>query len=308
MNASQFRSRLKPWILPLAMLTGALAHNHIGLLAPLAPYLIFVMLFIAFCRINPRQITLGRLSWRLLMVQLVGSMALYFVLLPVDETLAQGAFICVFCPTATAAPVITGLLGGSVSRLVSYSLVSNIAVASLAPGLFTMMGSGHMDYFDSVRLIAMRVVPLIVAPLVAAFVLSALWPRAHKAVASHQGLSFYVWAVSLIIVVGQAVSFVLAEPPAMIPVMIALAVLSGLACVGQFYVGRRIGRGAVADPVSGGQGLGQKNTVLAVWMAMTYLNPVSSVAPAAYVAWQNTINSIQIYMHQRRETKVGAKQ
>ena len=33
---------------------------------------------------------------------------------------------------------------------------------------------------------------------------------------------------------------------------------------------------------------------------MTYLNPLSSVAPAAYVAWQNTINSWQLYRHQRK--------
>jgi BASS family bile acid:Na+ symporter len=52
---------------------------------------------------------------------------------------------------------------------------------------------------------------------------------------------------------------------------------------------------ACGDKVAGTQGLGQKNTVLAIWMALTYLNPISSVAPAAYVAWQNTINSLQLY-------------
>ena len=56
----------------------------------------------------------------------------------------------------------------------------------------------------------------------------------------------------------------------------------------------------MGDKISGAQGLGQKNTVLAIWMAMTYLNPLSSVAPAAYVAWQNTINSWQLYRHQRK--------
>lgn len=53
--------------------------------------------------------------------------------------------------------------------------------------------------------------------------------------------------------------------------------------------------------IDASQGLGQKNTVLAIWMALTYLHPVSSVAPAAYVAWQNTINSAQLYFKMRRE-------
>ncbi|MDE7236460.1 MAG: hypothetical protein K2N66_01395, partial [Paramuribaculum sp.] len=85
----------------------------------------------------------------------------------------------------------------------------------------------------------------------------------------------------------------------------ALAVGAGVACVLQFVIGRRIGC-RCGDRIAGAQGLGQKNTVLAVWMALTYLNPVASIAPAAYIAWQNTINSIQLYHHARR-LRVEAK-
>jgi BASS family bile acid:Na+ symporter len=90
------------------------------------------------------------------------------------------------------------------------------------------------------------------------------------------------------------VSFILKEPASYIPEMIILALVSLLTCLAQFGIGRRIGA-ACGDKVAGTQGLGQKNTVLAIWMALTYLNPISSVAPAAYVAWQNTINSLQLY-------------
>ena len=45
------------------------------------------------------------------------------------------------------------------------------------------------------------------------------------------------------------------------------------------------------DPVSSGQGLGQKNTILAVWMAQTYLHPLTAIAPSGYILWQNMINS-----------------
>ena len=65
-------------------------------------------------------------------------------------------------------------------------------------------------------------------------------------------------------------------------------------CVLQFYAGRRIGL-RFSDRIAGAQGLGQKNTVLAIWMALTYLDPIASVGPAAYVAWQNIINSAQLY-------------
>ncbi|MDE7135573.1 MAG: transporter, partial [Muribaculaceae bacterium] len=63
-----------------------------------------------------------------------------------------------------------------------------------------------------------------------------------------------------------------------------------------FYIGRKIGK-KFGDTVSGGQSLGQKNTVLAVWLAMTYMNPTASIAPAAYIAWQNIVNSWQLVKH-----------
>lgn len=300
MKYQQVLSRLKPWMLPLAMLCGLLFHNAIEAVAFLTPWLIFAMLFITFCRIEPREFRITGLSVSLLAVQLAGSAALYAALLPVSRDVAQGAFICIFCPTATAAPVITGMLGGSVARLATFSLVSNSAVAILAPAAFTLMGSNDIVFFSSFQTIAMRVLPLILGPLALALVLRAGAPKIHSRISSSQSIGFYLWAVSLIIVVGRAVSFVMAEPASKIPELIALALVAAGVCVAQFAIGRRLGR-RYGDRIAGAQGLGQKNTVLAIWMALTYLNPITSVAPAAYIAWQNTINSIQIYYKQRKE-------
>lgn len=301
MKGSEIRQRLKPWILPIAMVAGLLFHEYISYVSFLAPYLIFAMLFITFCKINPHEFKITRFSGYLLSVQILGALALYLALRPVSADIAQGVFICIFCPTATAAPVITGMLGGSVARLVAYSLASNITVALLAPILFAWMGTDHIDILSAAATISARVVPLIVAPLIAALAARKITPRFHHEVASRQALSFYIWAVSLFIVVGRSVSFIMDEPPSKIPEIIVIALCAGIACGLQFIIGRRIGA-RWGDKISGAQGLGQKNTVLAIWMALTYLNPISSVGPAAYVAWQNTINSLQLYYKQKRDT------
>lgn len=300
MRYSEFLRRLKPWMLPLAMLCGLLFHNAIEAVAFLTPWLIFAMLFITFCRLDPKKMRITGLSLSLLAVQLGGAVAVYLALLPVSVDVAQGAFICVFCPTATAAPVITGMLGGNISRLATFSLVSNMAVAVTAPAAFTLMGTTEIDFAESVSTIALRVLPLILGPLVTALVLKGVASSVHQCISSSQSIGFYLWAVSLIIVVGRAVSFVMKEPPSRIPELVALALVAGVVCIVQFVVGRRIGR-RYGDRIAGAQGLGQKNTVLAIWMALTYLNPVTSVAPAAYIAWQNTINSLQIYLKQKKE-------
>lgn len=288
------------------MLCGVIFHNHMHILEPVAPYLIFVMLFITFCKVKPSEFRITRLSWGLLTVQVAGSLAVYFALRPLlGEEIAQGAFICVFCPTATAAPVITGMLGGSVPRLATFSIVSNITVAILAPVIFTEMAAdgNAISFLGTIAQISAKVIPLIIAPLLLAFML--LWraPKLHHQVADRQALSFYIWAISLFIVVGRAVSFVMAEPTDRIPEMIILAAVSCVMCCAQFYLGRRIGR-RCGDKIAGAQGLGQKNTVLAIWMALTFLHPITSVAPAAYVAWQNIINSTQLYIKTRRDAAI----
>lgn len=296
MNAREFQRRAKPWVLPLAMLCGLLFHPWLEAVAWVVPYLIFTMLTITFCRVRPRQFELSTMLWIMLAIQLAGSAVVFLVLRPFSLDVAQAIFICVLCPTATAAPVVTGMLGGSVPRVAAYSVLCNLAVALLAPLLFVWVGGGAaaMSFADEFKSVALQVAPLIVLPLALAFGLYFFAPKVHSAIGSVQGVSFYLWAVSLVVVVGRAVAFILAEPAAAIPEMIVIALGAGVVCVLQFAAGRRIGR-RYGDAVSGAQGLGQKNTVLAIWMALTYLNPIASIGPAAYIVWQNSINSAQLY-------------
>lgn len=290
-------------MLPIAMLLGIILHNYIGYVAFLSKYIIFAMLLITYTRLKIKDFQIGGYIWWLLAAQIFGAVGAYFIIKPLNELIAQGVFICIICPTATAAPVITGMLGGSISKVATYSLFSNIAIALLAPPLLSWLGTEggtntNIGFTDSLYKISITVLPLILGPLVVAFIMKKYAPKAHKSLSTHQGLSFYIWALALIIVVGNSVSFILEEPASMIPVIILLALASLLACIAQFAAGRAIG-GRYGDKISGAQSLGQKNTVLAIWLALSYLNPVVSIAPAAYVAWHNTINSWQIYRHEK---------
>lgn len=305
MSLSSFNQRLKPWMLPIAMVCGVFFHEALNHAQWAVPYLIFTMLLITFCRVRPSDLRIDGMIWRLLLVQLVGTVAVFLALRPVDLSLAQAVMICVLCPTATAAPVVTGMLGGSIGKVASYSIVSNIMAALLAPAMFVWCGSqSDILFFDEFMLISMKVAPMIVFPLGLAMLLYFTAPKIHAVVADAQKITFYLWSVSLLLVVGKSVSFVLEEPSDAIPMMIAMAVGAGVVCVAQFYIGRRIGR-RYNQPVSCAQGLGQKNTVLAVWMAVNYLNPISSIGPAAYIAWQNSINSLQIYLKMKRDRRTN---
>lgn len=287
-------------MLPLAMLTGALSYRLVGYISFLTPYLIFTMLLLTFCKLSPREMRLHPLHKWLLLIQLVGCVVVYGLVYLYDPVVAQGALICVLAPTATSAAVITGMLGGSVAFLTNYVLLCNIGVAIMAPVLFSFMGSqSEMPFFESFLFICCQVGPLLILPLVFAWSLRAFLPKLHARILSVHKLSFYLWAVALTIVTGSTVRFLVEQQDPDYTVEIGLAVVSLVICVGQFLLGRRLGK-TYGDPVSSGQGLGQKNTILAIWMAQVYLNPIASIAPAAYVLWQNSINSYQLWLKGRK--------
>jgi len=290
-------------MLPLAMLTGALAYQVVGHLTFLTPYLIFTMLLVTFSKLSPHDMRLHPLHKWLLLIQLVGCIVVYGVVYLYDPVVAEGALICVLAPTATSAAVITGMLGGSVAFLTNYVLLCNIGVALAAPLLFSFLGTNSdMPFLDSFLFICRQVGPLLLLPLLVAWSMRAFLPKVHAKMISIHKLSFYLWAVALTIVTGSTVKFLVEQEDPDYSTEIGLAVVSLIICVCQFLLGRRLGK-PFGDPVSSGQGLGQKNTILAIWMAQVYLNPISSVAPAAYVLWQNTINSYQLWLKGRRESK-----
>jgi len=296
------RSQLKTLMLPIAMIAGAIFYPWMGYLTFLSPYLIFTMLFITYCKLRISDFKPNRFEITLLAVQLSLAAAAYGMTFFWNKTLAEGVFICFFIPTATAAPVITAMLGGSISRVATYSLMCNAVVAVAGPLVLAAIGEhADMTFLQSFKLILSQVFPLIIMPLVFALILRYSLPKIHSRIVEMQQLSFYLWAVSLFIVVGSCVSFAIKNwTPDATLTMVLLAIGALVACLVQFKIGRIIG-GRFGDRVSGGQGLGQKNTVLAVWLALAYMNPMASIAPAAYVAWQNSINSWQLMRHERNK-------
>ena len=285
------------------MLGGILFHNHIDKLSFITPYLIFIMLTITYTKLKISEFRITKFQWSLLGVQILGGALFYAALYFINPNIAAGAFICFFMPTATAAPVITGMLGGSITKIATYSLLSNLIVAIAAPSCLSFIRGNGIDFMESFTTICAEVIPMLLIPFVTAILLKISVPRIHSAIASHQSISFWIWALSLFIVMGQAVSFMIKQPAEELPEMFFLTIAAlGVCCV-QFFIGRKIGS-HFGDKISGAQGLGQKNTILGLWMTLTYLNPIVSVAPAAYIVWQNTINSWQLYRKTKHENKL----
>ena len=91
------------------------------------------MLLVPYCKISLTRIRIKPLHLFLILIQIIGGLGIYTALSFYDPLVAQGIFICVLAPTATSAAVITGMLGGNVASLATFSLLSNLCVAVLSP-------------------------------------------------------------------------------------------------------------------------------------------------------------------------------
>ena len=294
---------VKTVAMPSAMLVGAVLCRPVTALETwsgrmVTPVLIFLMLFVTFCRVRPSEMRLSMLHGWLLLFQTIACVGVYFLLLPLDRTVAQGAMICVLAPVAMAAVVIGGMLGANVATMATYSLLCNMTVALLAPAVLSFAGTGACSFAGMLA----RIVPLLVLPFAAAQCCRAVLPGVAGWVAAHSQISFYLWLVSLAIVIGRTTAFLIDLHDASAATELWLAAAALAICLVQFKTGRAIGR-RYGDPAAGGQSLGQKNTVLAVWMAQSFLDPISSVAPTAYIVFQNFVNSYQIWRKDRERTE-----
>lgn len=281
--------------MPLAMVVGAVLCRPLAQLEAasanmLTPLLIASMLFLTFCRIDLRQMRLKWIHLAMLAVQIVGGVVVFVAVKPLlGVVVAQGAMMCVLAPIAMAAVVIGGMLGANVATMVSYSLVCNIVTAVVVPPILHAFGNGTCTFVEIIS----RVAPTLIAPFVVAQALRYTLPRLAKWFADHSSYSFYIWLFSLVLVMGRTTAFII-DTDANILTEIELALVALILCLAQFRLGRYMGEKS-GDRVAGAQSVGQKNTILAIWLSLNFLNPIASIAPTAYIVWQNFVNSYQIY-------------
>ena len=126
----KFSGFIKDWTLIISMLAGVsgylvyaaipalqfthgFANHAVGILQPL---LIFAMLLLTFCRIDPRHLRFRPWHLWLILIQcgLFTAIGIVLIILPHSglRVVLEGAMLCLICPTATAAAVITRKLGG----------------------------------------------------------------------------------------------------------------------------------------------------------------------------------------------------
>lgn len=269
-------------------------------LVDLMPYVIFSMLYITFCKIDihnfrPRKWHFALQGIRVLLTAIV---VIAIRLIPVGDAetkiIMEGVFICVICPTAAAAPVLTEKLGGGIATMTVYMIIANIFSVIIIPTFFPMVEKGADISFGLAFILVLKRVFLVLAvPLILALLTKRYLPKVAEWAKSRKNLAFYLWSFNLSIIMGLAVRMV-TRTQLTGATLLLLLFLPLVVCIILFTLGKAVG-GIWGERINGGQALGQKNNVVGIWLMHSFLNPVAVIAPCAYVVWQNIINAVQLW-------------
>ena len=306
---------IKNWTLPISMGIGAVAYlvfYYVPALegasqwfAPffnsILPLFMFLILYVTFCKVDFKKLV--PVKWHfwttacqlLLVMSIVGAI-LFFHISGKQLILLESVLACIISPCAAAAAVVTLKLGGNLEQMTTYTFLSNLLCALLIPVCFPLIEpASQMTFWGAFSLIMQKVCLVLVVPMLLALLTKSLplLHRFHQWLIHIPDLSFYLWGCSLMIVTGTTLKNIFHAGTSVL--FLLLIGFSGLVlCLFQYAIGRYIGR-FFGTSVESGQALGQKNTAFAIWIATTYLHPLSTVGPGCYILWQNIINSIEIW-------------
>ncbi len=299
---------LKDYGLLWAMVVGAIFYPYLYQFAFVLRYSLFAMLFMSYTKIKPSDLRITRMHYVLFGIQWIIALLTYVVVNPFSPYLAQGLTLIIITPTATSAAVITMMLGGSIAFITSFLIPCNVIVAFVAPlfisWLYPDLGSSYMD---TVFAILGQVSVLLVLPLAIVWLLRYLTPRLHSRISSRSTYTFYIWMGTITIVMANTIHSFKTNDHLTLQFGLLTGAATFLTASTLYFIGQKTGAYFGGRRVDGRQALGQKNTVLAIWIALEFMNPIVALVPSFYVVWQNVLNSVELAIHRREQKALQIK-
>lgn len=260
------------------------------ILQPLIKYLLMILLFFAFLDVHIDKTVFSRSIVKVFSINMFLSFVLYFIVQTINKDMALLLFAAAVGPAATASPAIGFFMGKDVSYLTAAVLFSNIATALLLPNLYT----GLIDPYSTISTgqIFMNTLMVIGVPLAVAYLCKYVFTSVHDFLEAHKMYAIYILAINVFIAVSYASNYIQTNDQISIFFVIPAAILVAGLCIGLFYFGRLFG--GKEHSFEAGQSMGNKNTMLMLWFASTYISPVAALGPILYLIADTTYNAVQM--------------
>lgn len=273
--------------------------GHAGLVVP---PMIMLMLLFSFIDVKFGKQSTGWSHLRIPLFMVALATGAYFVVMRLtgDQNFAVMAFLIGMSPTANAAPVITGLLKRREDYVTLSVVLTNLFAAFALAPLVELVIGGSIE-IDTLGM-AWKTVLLIGTPFALSVVLRKFFPRAADFVRRWKIFSFYLWMVMLFTVCAQSSAYICRQENLSPTILLEIFGISAAMCALNFFGGFCLGEPKFRRECS--QSVGQKNTMLMLWVGLAFFNPIVALGPTFYVVCHNLWNSWQLRHADRNETAI----
>lgn len=272
----------------------------IGILFPvghhltfLVRYFVMVMLFFAFLevKIERAMITIDHIKVAVLNVLM--PLLVFYILQPFNLMIALAGYAICSAPTAAGAPVMAVFMKKKVSFVTASVIVTSPLMAMVIP--FTLPLVFPVEGQVSAWQILVPVAQVVFIPLVLAQFIRNFLPKIKTRLRIFHQVPFYLFLANVYIASANATNYILHDELTAWYEFVWIALSIGVICLLQFKIGEWVSK--KENYVESGLALGRKNTMFALWVALTFINPVTGLGPIFYIVFHNAYNSWQIYKY-----------
>lgn len=256
---------------------------------------LMVMFYLVLLKIDFRKLVPRREHFPILAANFAMGIVPYIILKYLGyDALALAVFFAGITPTATAAPVVMDFLEGDVEFVLTAFAVTNFFVDLSLIGLLPWVtGNFNCTFlFDVIKQLSL----IVLLPLGCALATKFVCKRIQKPVPVLPGMAtFTLWCGSLFVIAAQSTLFFQQHREIKLSSILMIAAASFAVCACNFTLGQYSGGRNFRKEAA--QSLGQKNTTLTIFLALTFSTPEAALGPTFYVLWHNLWNAYQMYSH-----------
>lgn len=253
------------------------------------------MLFFAFLGINFSLEQFSKTHLRLMVANLVIPAVLFFSLLPFGDKHALVGFVLGIAPCAAASPVLAQFMRTDIAFVTTSVILTNPLSAICIPLVLPLIliVEKHIHILD----VLLPVVMVVGLPLLLSSIVKNTSKPLTKYLLGFKQISFYLFLINVWIGCGKASYFIQHQHSSSWGIFVKIAAITGVISlinfkVGEFLVDKKI-------KMAGGLSLGRKNTMFALWVALTFIDPIVAMGPIFYIIFQNSYNTWQIMQVER---------
>ena len=285
-------------LLILGALVGGLCFPALGDYTAVIRPNLMLLLFLSFSKVKLAWGIFRPAHWWLTLVSPPIALAAYFLLAGWNEDLASNLFLVLFAPAAVISPVLADLLRRDVAFTIGGVLVTHFVWSLLIAALLPLV-TGRAISLGSLSEVLGQVFMIVGVPLVLAQVVRRYLPGLLDGVLRIGRFSIYVFILNICVACGRLSQYLRYEATVALQFsgLVALGVVAGGAVL--FTAGYFLGPKGHRPESS--LLVGRKNTMISIWIALTFLSPLATIGPMLYILFQNVLFAFQLNWWRRKD-------